>query len=329
MQFFVKTLAVSCAFAGRYSAFSVISGSAVPRTFKAAHRWAVEYLTAQQVPDAESSARFLISDVAKTGNRLSDFQRAVDATPSLSLSEQQQQQLSRYCAQRAERMPVQYIIGNWDFFGLELECRPPVLIPRPETEELVERILSSWTLATPRRILDVGAGTGAIGLALLSQMKNSSCVAIDLSADAVGLARRNAQAVLPAHSSSQYSCLHTSFADYCASGGGRGQFDVVVSNPPYIPQDEMLELEPEVAQYEDRRALYGGSDGLDVVRELLQDAGALLKAPGCEMWLEVARRHPDMIEQLLAGQGAPRWRVQEKIIDLAGNPRFVRLSWLG
>jgi len=252
-------------------------------------------------------------------------------TPSLPLSEQQQQQLARYCTQRAERMPVQYIIGNWDFFGLELECRPPVLIPRPETEELVERILSSSssTLATSLHILDVGAGTGAIGLALLSQMKTSSCVAIDLSADAVALARRNAQAVLPAHSSSQYSCLEMSFADYCASGRGRGQFDLVVSNPPYIPQDEMLELEPEVAQYEDRRALYGGSDGLDVVRELLQDAGALLKGPGCEMWLEVARRHPDMIERLLADQGAPRWRVQEKIIDLAGNPRFVRLKWLG
>jgi release factor glutamine methyltransferase len=103
----------------------------------------------------------------------------------------------------------------------------------------------------------------------------------------------------------------------------------VVSNPPYIPHDEMLELEPEVAKYEDRRALFGGVDGLDVVRELLLDAGDLLKAPGGDLWLEVARRHPDMIERMLADQEAPRWKIEEKIIDLAGNPRFVRLRWLG
>ena len=251
-------------------------------------------------------------------------------------------------------MPVQYILGNWDFFGLKLECRAPVLIPRPETEELVERVLASRgpdgtdllhssdadggadsSSAAATYLLDVGAGTGAIGLALLHAMaataapgkSRASCLGLDINPSAVSLALRNAQLLLP--DAAAYRCLPTSFLDYARSGQGDGLFDLIVSNPPYISSDEMAALEPEVADYEDHLALHGGVDGLDMVRELLAHAGRLLRPAGRrELWLEVARRHPDMIQGLLqegtddAGGG---WELLEKITDLAGNPRFVRL----
>lgn len=313
--------------------------------FSKAFEIANVYLAGHDVPDAEISARYLICDVAKTGYRLSDFHRASEAE---ELSLEQLQQLSSHCVQRAQRMPVQYILGNWDFFGLCFECRAPVLIPRPETEELVERVLATFPTDAPAapRILDVGAGTGAIGISLLhaflhresaastTSTTKASCLGLDISPAAVSLSALNAQRLLPPSLPSPYSCLLSSFLDYSQSGHGDGLFDLVVSNPPYIPSDEMTALEPEVAVYEDHVALHGGEDGLDMVRELLAGAGRLLRPTGRrEMWIEVARRHPDIIEALLRRDGPQcegrEWELLEKITDLAGNPRFVRLRWRG
>jgi len=306
--------------------------------FQTAYRTAESYLLESKVPDADISARYLLCDVAKTGYRLSDFNRAMMVGSMVSLDAQQYRQLGDFCAQRAARVPVQYIIGNWDFFGLTLECKAPVLIPRPETEELVERILSSNILSStlPIRILDVGAGTGAIGLALLSKLPKATCVAVDINPLAVALANRNAESILGANYNSRYECLLTSFGDYAAAAAigndDKDKFDLIVSNPPYIPSEDVHALEPEVVRYEDRVALDGGLDGLDIVKELIDLGPTLLRSSGSqEMWLEVSREHPTVIEQWFVQQQREqqgKFGFVQGIVDLAGNPRFVRLKKL-
>ena len=227
-----------------------------------------------------------------------------------------------------------------------------VLIPRPETEELVDYILSSKILRgiSEPKILDVGAGTGAIGIALLSKLPTAACYAIDINEVAVELANENAMHILTplsataSRSSSvvsssssaaasrinRYNCELISFLDFISSGKHRGKYDLIVSNPPYIPSDEMLELEPEVKNFEDHRALYGGDDGLSIVRDIILHSKQLLRpnGPG-EIWMEVARRHPKAIEELMKGKESGLYGVDfdfvEGIVDMSGNPRFVRL----
>lgn len=307
------------------------------------------YLDTNGVPEPDLSARTFLCDVTKIGYRLSDFNR----NQGLILSTPQIQVLSEYCKLRIERVPVQYVIGNWDFYGFTLLCKPPVLCPRPETEELVERILSTGQLqklGRPPRILDIGSGTGAIGIALLSQLPTATCDAIDINAVAVSLSNENAQLVLT--NPQRYNCRHESFLDFAASGTNHGQYDIIVSNPPYIPRNELAGLEPEVIKYEDVGALDGGDDGLDIVRDILLHSPLLLDRNSggthCgELWMEVARQHPPKIEgwfrdavtERLTEAGSEtaigaeagtdtfteHFSFVEGIIDLAGNPRFVRL----
>jgi len=206
-------------------------------------------------------------------------------------------------------------------------------------------------------------GTGAIGLALLTEFPHAHCTAVDLSEDAVALARRNAAAVLGPNHAARYTVHHMPFLDYVAAvrdSALPGDFDVVVSNPPYIPSEEMPGLQSEVQGYEDERALHGGSDGLDVVRELLQHAPALFRAETeiearaqaqtqapvlvpvpvrrggrrlpRELWLEVSEKHPAAVCTLLGPSGAAepalksRYSRVEGLEDLAGKPRFIRLT---
>mgnify|MGYP006182055357 CR=1 FL=1 len=122
---------------------------------------AVKWLEEEGLDDAEDSARHLISHATNIGTRFSDFHNSKHR----SMNETELASFAHMCQQRANRMPVQYIIGNWDFYGLTFQCKPPILIPRPETEELVENILNTKLLQaiSQPKILDVGAGTGAVG----------------------------------------------------------------------------------------------------------------------------------------------------------------------
>ena len=298
------------------------------------------YLQDKGVPEADNSARYLLCDVANLGYRRTDFHNALEEGSAKNiLSSEQLTMLAKHCLQRADRVPIQYIIGNWDFYGLTLECRPPVLIPRPETEELVERVLSSKVLdgCTQPEILDIGAGTGAIGIAMLAELPTGKarCTAIDINPVAVELAESNAKNALSASSSSCYECLHKSFDELISNGSYEKKFDIIISNPPYIPEDEMRELEPEVGDNEDRAALYGGEDGLDLVREIITHGHRLLRSSGPgELWMEVARRHPKMIEEWIKaledqserrGTEMPKFKFIEGMNDLSGNARFVRL----
>lgn len=305
--------------------------------FRQAYDAAKSYLDEMQVPSSAESARYLLCDVAGTGYRMSDFNKAMDAHSKVSLSTEQMARLGSHCMLRARRMPVQYIIGNWDFYGLVLQCKPPVLIPRSETEELVEHIIASNILLVPSgkaRILDIGIGTGAVGLAIMANQPRVSCLGLDVSKEAVELASLNSTTVLAPLMSAglvgKYESRLQSFQDFVASGEGSGIFDVIVSNPPYITSDEMETLQPEVANYEDSRALHGGDDGLALIREIILNARSLLSSDGPgELWMEVAPQHPAKIEEWLRtlqqSGNCPGMAFIAGIADSSDRPRFVRL----
>lgn len=278
-----------------------------------------EFLDVSGVSDSEASARFLVCDAATIGYRMSDFHRCQNQ----QMSPAQLEKLKDHCLRRLQRVPVQYIIGNWDFYGLTFRCEPPILIPRPETEELVEMIISSCsTKQKVLQILDVGSGTGAIGIALLSQLKNAKCTAIDIDAKAVSLSMENANSILFKGVTSvpfaddlslRYNCLHSSFENFSEearnpSNSYHKRFDIIVSNPPYIPTSEMSTLQDEVSLYESRTALHGGDDGLDIIKAIIMN-GCHLFHPGGpqELWMEVSHTHPDVIKKWMDDNAELLW----------------------
>lgn len=206
-----------------------------------------------------------------------------------------------------------------------------MLVPRPETEELVDLVLEWWGDRGAARFVDVGCGTGCLGLALLEALPaSSSCVAIDVSPVALALARDNGRGT------SGYVVVDRS-ADH-PKPNEEPPFDFVVSNPPYIPTADLENLQPEITRYEDRRALDGGPDGLDLVRCILDCAPSYLDANSTRtVWLELDVSHPRMLADPTArgtilpapesGGYFARTSV-ETFDDLSGNPRFAKVSFL-
>ncbi|XP_032810239.1 MTRF1L release factor glutamine methyltransferase isoform X3 [Petromyzon marinus] len=247
------------------------------------------------------SAAYIVAHVlgAKT---IASLGRAVLTRP---ITAEAQAKVRELCCRRLMSMPVQYVIGQWDFMDLTLKMRPPVLIPRPETEELVSAVLGSSLVAAgeqggPYRVLDIGCGSGAISLAILSASPLASCVAVDKSADAVALARENAEDL-----SLQDRCsvvqLDITAAHATEAVGALGPFDVLVSNPPYVFTGDMAALQPEIRSFEDPAALHGGEDGMDLIKVVLTLAAEVVKDNGL-VWLETEPRHPAMIRKWLQQQ---------------------------
>lgn len=213
--------------------------------------------------------------------------------------------------------PVQYLTGTQEFFGLPLQVSRDALIPRPETEHLVEAVIA-WarTQATPRlRIADVGTGTGAIALALATQLPEADLVALDLSPAALALARANAdQLQLAERVRFVESDLLCALIDDIAAGR---RLDTVVSNPPYVPETEAPTLQREVRDHEPALALYGGPDGLDIYRRLIPQACTALR-PGGLLAMEIGFTQRDSVAALLEG-----WRDVRFLDDYAGIARVV------
>jgi release factor glutamine methyltransferase len=200
---------------------------------------------------------------------------------------------------RAAREPLQYLLGTQEFCGLELAVAPDVLIPRPETELLVEATLQAVLDIEKPRVLDVGTGSGCIAVSLARARCDATVYAVDISAPALAIARANAI---------RYGvCNHIKFlqADLLTafSGSPDGVFDVIVSNPPYVPTYELDALQPEVAWHEPRVALAAGTDGLDYHRRLLNDAPELLMGEG-HLILELGCGQADPVVRLAQQTGA-------------------------
>lgn len=206
--------------------------------------------------------------------------------------------------------PIQYITGEAEFYGLPFRVTPDVLIPRPETEHLVERAIQLARESQGARIVDVGTGSGAIAVAIAHAMHSQRVTAIDVSKDALRVARENA--------SRNGVDVRFLQGDLLAPVAGE-QFDIVVSNPPYVPNTDRALMAVEVREYEPAVALFGGEDGLDVYRRLIPAAHDAL-VPGGFIALEIGFKQAEAIERLLAASG---FRNIEFTPDLQGIPRVA------
>jgi release factor glutamine methyltransferase len=208
--------------------------------------------------------------------------------------------------------PMQYILGEAEFYGLRFRVTPDVLIPRPETEHLVEQTIQLAAGFAAPRIVDVGAGSGAIAVALAVSLLNAHITTIDVSPDALALARENAGRNRVAERVRFLS------GDLLEPVAGE-QFDLVVSNPPYVPDADRASLSVEVREFEPGQALFAGKDGLDVYRRLIPAAYAVL-APGGYIALEIGCGQSEGVRALLAGGG---FEANHFLPDLQGIPRVA------
>lgn len=216
-------------------------------------------------------------------------------------------------ARRREREPVAYILGRRDFYGRSFEVTNDVLIPRPDTETLVEHALSLIAKEGPARVLDVGTGSGAIAITLAAERPNAEVTATDISESALRVARDNAERLGVAER------IRFEHADLMSDDG---PYDLLVSNPPYIRSSDLEGLEPEVRTHEPTTALEGGEDGLDVVRALLERAASAAHV-GAALLIEVGRGQASDVEALAAA--SREWTHEGTYLDLNRVERVVHL----
>ena len=217
---------------------------------------------------------------------------------------------------RGQREPLQYIVGETEFFGLKLKVDRRALIPRPETERLLE-LVTGRQARPPARILDLGTGSGAIALGLAKHYPSALITAVDSSDDALALAQENVAACGRA---GQVTLVRSS---WFAALGPEDRFDLIVANPPYLSAEETAQAAPEVLGHEPVQALTSADGGLADLREILAGAPRFL-APDGWLALETGIAQHAELAQLAAGAGFKR---TESLPDLTGRDRFL-LAWL-
>lgn len=233
------------------------------------------------------------------------------AHPEAGLTEDQNQELEKALARLRKGEPLPYILGHWEFFGLDFIVTPAVLIPRPETELLVEQALQ-WLRDHPDkcRVAEAGTGSGCVAISLATRITSLQVTATDLSKEALQIALLNAER--------RQLAGRITFVESNLLQGVDGQFDLICANLPYIPSSLLESLE--VAVYEPLLALDGGTDGLDLIRQFMQDAPRSL-APGGQILLEIdALQGEDA--QRIARQAFPQTEVQV-LSDLSGRERLL------
>lgn len=236
---------------------------------------------------------------------------ALFTDPGRELSESEQVAFNAAIARRAAGEPIQYITGQQEFYGMMLKVSPAVLIPRPETELLVEAVLNHLPRGRPLRIADIGTGSGAIAIALAHHLPLAHVAAVDLSPAALAVARENTAAHnLRGRVRFVESDLLHALAD-------EAPFDAIVSNPPYIPENDRESLHPQVRDHEPAMALFAGDTGLYIYRRLIPQALAVLK-PGGLLAMEIGYGQRDALASLLAG-----WHGVNFLNDLQRIPRVV------
>jgi release factor glutamine methyltransferase len=257
-----------------------------------ARRSLTNLLRTQGIDSAELDARLLIG--AALGLNLTEL---ISAAKRI-LTSNEATQLAPFAQRRIDGEPVARILGMKEFWGLPLQLSPDTLVPRPDTETLVEAALELLDATGPRDrplvIADLGTGSGAILLALLSELTNATGVATDINLCALRTARSNAAQL------GLIERAHFVVCDYASALAGG--FDLIVSNPPYIPSADIADLDIEVRDHDPLRALDGGKDGLDAYRVIAPEAARLL-VPGGLLVVEVGHDQSDDVTGLVAMSG--------------------------
>ena len=243
--------------------------------------------------------------------------RETIVTGSIDLSPAILKKFEAMVARREKREPVAYIVGHKEFYSLDFEVTPAVLIPRPETEFVVTAALEAIATMRDPRVLDIGTGSGAIAIAIAANAPAARVTATDTSDDALAVAARNAMLHQVA------GRVEFRRADCFEVGEGESPlafFDLIVSNPPYIDEESLASLEPEVLNFEPRIALAAGPDGLNFFRRIAAGASVHLQADG-ELIVEVGAGQAAAVSQIFEGAGLRTFSV---LNDFAGHPRVVR-----
>lgn len=264
------------------------------------------------LPDAASDARVLLCGV------MAIEPSVLFSDPNRPVSAADVERIEAAVARRLAREPVHRILGEREFFGLALSLSTETLEPRPDTEVLVERALAHLERVIARkgkaRIVDFGTGTGAIALAILHEDAQVEAVGVDISADALKTAMANAERL---GLSARFTTHEGNWAE-----GLAGSFDLILSNPPYIPSAVVEELQPEVRLFDPQRALDGGVDGLDAYRALAKAAPELLADDG-RILLEIGYDQKESVTSLFEAAGFQRL---EAVRDYGGNDRVLVFS---
>ena len=251
-------------------------------------------------------ARFEAEHLARHASGLSRAQYFAGAQPP----DESESRLAEATARRAAREPAPYITGTREFYGRPFAVGPGVLVPRPETELLVSLAVAELDGQPGLRVLDLGTGSGVVGVSVAAERPGAFVVGVDISAGALDYARENARRHAP-----QVQLVRGDLAEPV------GQADIVLANLPYIPADDIDALEPEVSKWEPRIALDGGPDGLSVIRRLVADCGKRLRPR--VLALEVAYGQAPEVARMLEAAGASTSLVQ----DLARIDRVVVGRW--
>lgn len=261
------------------------------------------------VPEPRREAGSLLSFILGK-SRTFLISHAEDETDETSLV-----RFREFVERRAAGEPLQYITGVQDFYGREFRVTPDVLIPRPETELLVEAALP--LVGSAPFICDVGTGSGCIALTLLCEIVNARAVAIDKSAAALEIAKLNARNLLVAD-----RALFLESDCFDSIDSRENQFDLIVSNPPYVAEKALQGLQREVRDHEPLVALSPGGDGLSVIRRLINEGVAFIKPHG-HMLMEIGFDQSEAVERLI---NESAWSLREIRPDLQGIPRIVVLQ---
>jgi release factor glutamine methyltransferase len=282
------------------------------RTIAEARQALTELFRQAGIDSPDTDARLLIAEALDIGRTelMVHGDRAV--TPD------QVKAIDALAQRRLAHEPVARILGRKEFWSLPLQVSGAVLVPRPDTETVVEAALDfvvrGGLRMEPLRILDIGTGSGALLLALLSELPQARGTATDISAAALAVARANAERLDLAS--------RCTFIECDIAQGVPAPFDLIVSNPPYIVHADIAALEPEVRNYDPALALDGGGDGLEVYRAIARDAGRLL-APGGRLIVELGAGQKSAVRTLFTEAGLNVTAVRA---DLAGIPRALSAS---
>jgi release factor glutamine methyltransferase len=279
------------------------------RTLATARQTLTEMLRRGGIDCAETDTRLLIA------HALGIDRAEMIANGERALTEDQMRAIDALAARRLKREPVARIFGHKEFWSLSLQISEAVLVPRPDTETVIEAALDfvvrGGLRMEPLRILDIGTGSGALLLALLSELPNALGAGTDISAPALAIARANAERHRLAPRFRFVAC------DIAATL--QGPFDLIVSNPPYVAHGDIASLAPEIRDYDPAIALDGGTDGLDGYRSIASEARRLL-APGGRLIVELGAGQELAVRALFTKAGL---KVGAARKDLAGIPRAL------
>ena len=265
-----------------------------------------ELLSEACIPDARRDASTLV------GLAIGQDRSFIFSHPEYEPTAEESERIDQFLHRRAGREPLQYIRGTQEFYGLEFEVTPDVLIPRPETEMIVERAIGFLNGLGEPRFLDIGTGTGCITISILKNLPNAAGVAVDISKDALAVAARNAERNGVAER------LELIESDLFSNVPAE-KFDLIVSNPPYVPGNELAHLQPEVRDHEPHIALSDGRDGVSIIERIILDARHFLPVGGV-LLMEMGFGQSERVLEFAIENG---WIYAEVELDLQGIPRML------